>query len=484
MEIKDLKPQGLWQNFYAITRVPRPSGHLDAIRDFLMDFAKKNNIEAFIDNAGNVIYRQPATPGMEDRPVVTLQGHMDMVPQKTPDSTHNFEIDPIPAYIDGDWVKTRGTTLGADDGMAIAAIMGIMTDKTLKHGPLEALMTVDEETCMYGVNNLRGDTLKGTILLNLDNENEGEMIIGSAGGVNVTATLKYREAPVVGTHAVKIVLNGLQGGHSGLEINQGRANANKLLVRVVRDAIQHFDAHLVAWDCGNMRNAIPNNGSVVLTLPQVSLVDFEAQVGTWQDVFAEEFKGIEDGISLTVENVALPDMMVPEEIQDNLVNAILACHNGVMRNIPSLPEIVETSSNLAIVQIGAGEAMVKILVRSSQDSMRQLNAQTVSAPFEMAGMKVEWDGEYPAWQPDPNAAIVKHMEAVYKQLFGHEPKVQVVHAGLECGVIRALYPDMEPVSIGPTTRSPHTPGERTYIPDAEKYYRFVCATLETLPAKK
>ena len=461
MEIKDLEPKSLWANFYALTRVPRPSGHLDAIRQFLMEFAK------------------------EDRPIVTLQGHMDMVPQKSPDSTHNFETDPIPAYVDGDWVKTKGTTLGADDGMAIAAIMGIMTDKSLKHGPLEALMTVDEETCMYGVNNLSADTLKGRILLNLDNENEGEMIIGSAGGVNVTASMKYREVSTDPSQAaIKIALSGLQGGHSGLEINQGRANANKLLVRIVRDAVANFEAHLVSWNCGNMRNAIPNNGIVVLTMPKSCCADFGKQIKSWNKIFTEEYAGIEENILLTSEEIALPEKQVPEEIQDNLINAVYACHDGALRNIPSLPHIVETSSNLAIVEISKGKVMVKILVRSSQDSMRQYNAETVSSVFAMAGLKVEWEGEYPAWQPDTHSNIVELMKKVYNNLFGTDPVAQVVHAGLECGVIGSLYPGMEMVSIGPTTRSPHTPGERTYIPDAEKYYKFIVAILENLPAAK
>lgn len=485
MEIKDLHPQNFWKHFYAVTQVPRPSGHLEAIRAFLLSFAKENGIESFVDGAGNVIYRKEATPGMENRPVVTLQGHMDIVPQKSPDSKHNFETDPIPAYIDGDWVKTHGTTLGADDGMALAAIMAIMEDKSLRHGPLEAFMTVDEETCMYGVNNMAADTLKGEILLNLDNENEGEMIIGSAGGVNVTASLRYREiAAPDGSAAVCITLSGLQGGHSGLEINQGRANANKLAVRIVRDAIAHYGAHLAWWHGGNMRNAIPNNAKVTLTLPKENVKSFEEQVNVWKQIFVDEYQGIESNLHLSAEVVDTPEKQVPDEIADNLVNAIYACHNGVMRNIPTLPTIVETSSNLAIVDIDGGSVMVKILVRSSMDSMRQCNAETVSSVFAMAGMKVEWDGEYPAWQPDTNSKVVTLMQKVYHDLFGKDCVAQVVHAGLECGVIGALYPGMDMVSIGPTTRSPHTPGERTYIPDAEKYYRFVVATLENMPPKK
>lgn len=483
-EIKNLQPQAIWKNFDLLTQVPRPSGHLDKIQKFLLDWAKEKGVEASLDEAGNILMRKPATPGMEDCKVVTLQGHMDMVPQKSPDSCHNFETDPIQTYIDGEWVRAKGTTLGADDGMAVATIMAIMEDNTIKHGPLEGFITADEESTMGGVNNMTTDLLKGEILLNLDNETEGEMMIGSAGGVNLTATLEYKEVEVDATDAaVRVALGGLLGGHSGLEINEGRGNANKMMARFVQDAIANFDACLASWQGGNMRNAIPREAEVVLTLPKENVEALKEVADEWRATFTGEYESIEKGLVFTLEETALPAMIVPAEVQDNLVNALCGCHNGVMRFIPEVPSIVETSSNLAIVEIAGGKSMFKVLVRSSRDSMRECCAETLESIFSMAGMRVELDGAYPAWQPNPKSEIVALMRNVYRELFGTENKVQVIHAGLECGVIGAKYPQMDMVSFGPTMRSPHTPNERCHIPSVEKYWQFVLATLEQTPKK-
>lgn len=483
-DIKNLQPQAIWKNFYLLTQVPRPSGHLEKIQKFLLDWAKEKGIEAILDEAGNVLMRKPATPGMEDCKVVTLQGHMDMVPQKSPESDHNFETDPIEAYIDGDWVRAKNTTLGADDGMAVATIMAIMEANDIQHGPLEGFITADEESTMGGVNDMATDLLKGDILLNLDNETEGEMMIGSAGGVNLTATLEYKEVEVdAADAAVKVSLGGLLGGHSGLEINEGRGNANKMMARFVQDAIANFDACLASWQGGNMRNAIPREAEVVLTLPKENVEALKEIVEEWRATYTGEYEAIEKGLTFEVEDVALPAMIVPAEVQDNLVNALCGCHNGVMRFIPEVPSIVETSSNLAIVEIAGGKAMFKVLVRSSRDSMRECCAETLESIFSMAGMRVELDGAYPAWQPNPKSEIVELMRNVYRDLFNAENKVQVIHAGLECGVIGAKYPKMDMVSFGPTMRSPHTPNERCYIPSVEKYWQFVLATLARTPKK-
>ena len=483
-DIKNLQPQAIWKNFYLLTQVPRPSGHLEKIQKFLLDWAKEKGIEAILDEAGNVLMRKPATPGMEDCKVVTLQGHMDMVPQKSPESDHNFETDPIEAYIDGDWVRAKNTTLGADDGMAVATIMAIMEANDIQHGPLEGFITADEESTMGGVNDMATDLLKGDILLNLDNETEGEMMIGSAGGVNLTATLEYKEVEVdAADAAVKVSLGGLLGGHSGLEINEGRGNANKMMARFVQDAIANFDACLASWQGGNMRNAIPREAEVVLTLPKENVEALKEIVEEWRATFTGEYEAIEKGLTFEVEDVALPAMIVPAEVQDNLVNALCGCHNGVMRFIPEVPSIVETSSNLAIVEIAGGKAMFKVLVRSSRDSMRECCAETLESILSMAGMRVELDGAYPAWQPNPKSEIVELMRNVYRDLFNAENKVQVIHAGLECGVIGAKYPKMDMVSFGPTMRSPHTPNERCYIPSVEKYWQFVLATLARTPKK-
>lgn len=483
-EIKNLKPEAIWKNFYLITQVPRPSGHLDKIQKFLLDWAAERGIKAHKDKAGNILMYKDATPGMENCKVVTLQGHMDMVPQKTKDSTHNFETDPIETYIDGEWVKARGTTLGSDDGMAVATIMAIFEDDTIKHGPLEGFITADEETTMYGVNHMEDGELKGQILLNLDNETEGEMIIGSAGGVNLTATIQFKEAETDKDDiAVRVVLHNLLGGHSGLEINEGRANANKLMGRLVQDAIANFECCLAEWRGGNMRNAIPREAEVVLTLPKENLADFKEAVGEWRQTFKDEYAAIEKNLTLDIEETERPAHIVPAEIQDNLVDAICGCHNGVFRFIPEVPAIVETSSNLAIVEIANGEAMFKILIRSSRDSMRECLAESLESVFSMAGMKVELSGEYPAWQPNPHSEIVELMKKVYRDLFGKDNNVQVVHAGLECGVIGSHCPGMDMVSFGPTLRSPHTPNERCHWPSVDKYWKFVLATLENTPKK-
>ena len=479
--IKDLEPQIIWKNFYLLTQVPRPSGHLEKVQQFLLDWAKEHGIEAFKDNAENIVMRKPATPGREKAKTAVLQAHMDMVPQKVDDSTHNFETDPIETYIDGDWVKAKGTTLGSDDGMGVAAIMAVMESADIKHGPLEALITADEETCMYGVNNLSADTLKGDILLNIDNETMGEFVIGSAGGVNVSATMQYKPVALEeGDIAVKVSLKGLRGGHSGLEINEGRANANKLMARFVRQAIADDEARLCSWQGGNMRNAIPRTATVVLAVPLENYDDFCELAEYCQQVFNDEFRGVEEGITMTVETTAMPSGRVPEEIQDNLVDAIVACHDGVLRNIPSIPSVVETSSNLGIINIGAEEASILILARSSSETMMEYIQEMQESCFSMAGMKVEYGGNYGAWQPNFDSPIVAKMVDVYRKLFGEEAKVEVCHAGLECSIIGGVYPKMDLVSFGPTLRSPHTPDERCNIPSVAKFWPFLKALLEEI----
>ena len=482
MTIRELNPKAVWENFYLLTQVPRPSGHLEKVQQFLLQWAKERGIEAWKDEAENIIMRKPATPGMENRKMATLQAHMDMVPQKVDESRHNFETDPIETYIDGEWVKAKGTTLGSDDGMGVAAIMGIFESKDLKHGPLEALITADEETCMYGVNHLSADTLKGDILLNIDNETLGEFVIGSAGGVNVNCSLGYKEvAPEACDVAVKITLKNLRGGHSGLEINEGRANANKLMARLVRQAIIDDDARLASWQGGNMRNAIPRTAVVVLCIPKENLDDLRELVDYCREVFTNEYRGVEESLSLTLEETDMPKGQVPEEIQDNIVDALVACHDGVLRNIPSIPSVVETSSNLGIVKIADGEASILILARSSSETMMEYIQEMQESCFSMAGMKVTYSGQYGAWQPNFDSPITAKMVEVYNRMYPDAPaRVEVCHAGLECSIIGGVYPHMDLVSFGPTLRSPHTPDERCLIPSVEKFWNFLVQLLEEI----
>jgi dipeptidase D len=483
-EIKSLKPEKLWRNFDALTQVPRPSGHLEKVQQFLLDFAKKIGVEAFKDPAGNIVMRKPATAGMEGKKTVTMQAHMDMVPQKTPESNHVFEKDPIETYIDGDWVKAKGTTLGSDDGLGVAAIMAIFEDNSLKHGPIEALITRDEETGMFGANELPEGELKGDILLNLDSETWGKFVIGSAGGIDINAELDYKDVDTDPSDAaVKVTLKGLRGGHSGLEINEGRANANKLMVRFVREAISECEARMASWHGGNMRNAIPFKAEVVLTLPKENIDALKDLAADWKDEFEAEFAGIESGIEVIVEEVATPKTEVPQEIQDNLIDAIYACHDGVLRMVPSMPTLVETSSNLAIIDIEGGKAMFKILARSSNEEYKKYISTMLESCFNMAGMKTTFSGAYQGWDPNTNSEILKLLKGVYKDLFNEEADHEADHAGLECSVILSKYPNMDVVSFGPTLKSPHTTSERCYIPTVEPFYRLVCTALERIPEK-
>lgn len=483
-EITKLDPQCIWKNFYALTQVPRPSGHLEKIQQFLLDFGKQVGVEAFKDPAENIVFRKPATPGMENRKGVILQAHMDMVPQKTPDSPHNFETDAIQPWIDGEWVKATNTTLGADNGLGVAAIMAVMEDKSLVHGPVEALITADEETHMVGVNNLPSGELHGDILLNLDTELWGEFVIGSAGGVDVTATLDYQEVDTDPTDAaVKVTLQGLRGGHSGLEIQEGRGNANKMMVRFVREAIEETEARLASWHGGNMRNAIPFKAEVVLTLPKENVEALKELAADWLADFQEEYAPIEKNIQLTVEEVATPAKQVPVELQDNLINVIYACHNGVFRMIPHYLDVVETSSNLAIIDIAEGKTAIKILVRSSREDMKENLVKTLESCFNMAGMKVETTGDYAGWDPNPDSEILGLLLKEYKELFGKDGVVQVVHAGLECSVILGKYPHLDVVSLGPTLESPHTTTERALISTVEPFWQLLKKTLADIPEK-
>jgi dipeptidase D len=378
-------------------------------------------------------------------------------------------------------VKTHGTTLGADDGMGVAAIMAIMEDKSLKHGPLEALITADEETGMFGAFGLKEGELQGKVLLNLDSETEGELYIGCAGGTDVTATMQYLEIePYENRKAWRVTLKGLRGGHSGLEINEGRANANKLMGRFMREAVLTCNAGLAEWRGGNMRNAIPRDASVVITVPIRSKAKLMKLAADCEKLWNDEFATIENGITLSVEPTEMPESETPEEIRDNLINAILGCQNGVMRMIPTIPDTVETSTNLSIVEIGEGLATFSLLVRSSCDTMKEFQALSLKSVFTMAGMKVKFSGSYSGWQPDVKSPLLAAMKESYRGLFGTDATVCVVHAGLECGIINAASGGgMDMISFGPTLLSPHSPDERVFIPSIPRFYELVRNVVET-----
>ena len=482
-EIKDLQPAAIWHNFYKLTQIPRPSGHLEKIQKFLLDFAQEVGVEAFKDAAGNIVMRKPASPGYENRKTVVLQSHMDMVPQKTPESNHNFETDPIETYIEDGWVHAKGTTLGSDNGLGVAAILGVMEDKTLKHGPVEGLITADEETGMFGANALPKGELNADILMNLDSETWGKFVIGSAGGIDITATLEYQDVENDQEAAVKVVLQGLRGGHSGLEIHEGRANANKEMVRLVHKAIATLGARLASWHGGNMRNAIPFKAEVVLALPKNNVEALKKLVEAQRAAIEDEYKTIEKDVKLYAEETEKPQTLLPVEIQDNLVEAIYACHNGVTRMIPSYPDVVETSSNLAIIDIEDGKATIQILARSSREDMKEYIATQLQSCFNMAGMKVEFSGSYGGWDPNPDSEVLNMLMKIYKDMFGKDAIIQVDHAGLECSIILGKYPNLDVVSFGPNIRSPHTSTERCEIASVEPFWKLLTKALEEVPEK-
>ena len=485
MEKIELKPASVFHYFAEICKVPRPSKKEEKIIAYLLDFAEKQGLEAKKDEAGNILMKKPATPGKENLKTVILQSHIDMVCEKNSDSNHDFLNDPIETYVDGEWLKAKGTTLGADNGMGVAAIMAVFEDNSLVHGPLEALITSDEETGMYGAFGLKPGTVNGDILLNLDSEDEGELYIGCAGGEDLSASLEYKEEETDPEDiALKVTLKGLRGGHSGLEINEGRANANKLMARFVNQVITFDEACLVSWNGGNMRNAIPRECEVVITIPASEEEDVLAYVQECETLWNEEYHVHETPITFKAERVELPKYMVPAEIRDNLVDAIYACHNGVLRMIPTIPDTVETSNNLAIIKIGDGKADIKILTRSSRDSMKDYLNTSLESCFSMAGMQVVRSGGYSGWEPNVDSPILKAMKESYQAQFGVEPAVKVIHAGLECGIIGAVMPGLDMISFGPTLRSPHSPDERCLIPTVAKFYDFLVATLANAPVKE
>ena len=483
-DIRQLEPKALWQNFYSITRVPRPSHKKEEIGAFLVNFGKSLGLETLQDEIGNVLVRKPATPGLENRKTVILQAHMDMVPQKNRNVPHDFQTDPIDAYVDGEWVTAHDTTLGADNGIGLAAALTVLQSKDIKHPAIEVFITVDEETGMFGAFGLQPNFLTGDILINMDSEDEGELYVGCAGGVDANITFRYKEVEVEeGDVALKVSLTGLKGGHSGVDINLQRGNANKLMFRFLKDAVADYEARLASVDGGSLRNAIPREAFAVVTVPAEDVDDLVNFVKEYEELFIEEFKGVEETISFTVEQVDLPTGLIPEEVQDDLINGVTACPNGVARFIPELPTVVETSNNLAIIKSDGSSIKLQTLVRSSVESRKEELASQLESAFLLAGAKVELLGGYPGWKPNLDSPILKQMTKVYEDKFGKTPKVMIIHAGLECGIISTHYSHLDMISFGPTIKHPHSPDEKVNIATVAKFWDYLLATLENIPAK-
>jgi len=481
MNIEELNPQHVWHCFKQLTQIPRPSGHCKEVAKFLVAYGQSLGLETLQDEIGNVLIRKPASAGFEKHPGVILQGHMDMVPQKDNHKCFDFTTDPIEAYIDGEWVTANGTTLGADDGMGVAAAMAILADNKLEHPALEALFTVDEETGMYGAFDIKANWLQGKILLNLDSESEGELYVGCAGGVDPTATFAYVPAKAEeGDIAFKVVIGGLLGGHSGCDIHLQRANAIKLLSRFLKRAITDIEARLASIDGGSLRNSIPRDAEAIICIPEENQQELIDLIGEFNALFAKEYKGTDGNISLTAAQTNMPASLIPEEIQDNLIHALTACPHGVFRMIPEMPQIVETSNNLAIIKTEEGKVTINCLTRSSVESRKKELMSMIESTFAMAGAKVEFAGDYPGWLSDFHSELLSKMHDVYMGLFQKEPSIVTIHAGLECGIIGRNYPDMQMVSFGPTILHPHSPEEKVNIKTVDMFYAFIKEIIKNL----
>ena len=481
-EIKDLKPALVWNNFYQLTRQPRPSKHEEKVRAFLLKWGKEHKVETFADATGNVIMKVPATPGYENRKTVILQGHMDMVPQKNNDVKHDFLTDPIETWIDGEWVKAKGTTLGADDGMGVAMAMAVAESKDLKHGPIEILVTYDEETGMTGANKLEPGVLKGDILINLDSETEGELYVGCAGGMDTEGTGHYTKVRrPKGYQAYSLKVKGCQGGHSGMDIILCRANANRIAARLTDVILAKTDTKLVEFTGGNMRNAIPREAEVLLYIKDPSKVARVLRKAGLQVL--DEFAQTDPDMSISLTPAIFSKGYVKEDEARALVNAVLACPDGVERMSQTMPGTVETSNNLAIVKIAGGKVAIVTLMRSFIDSAKVALSRKIAAVLNNAGIKTRFVGAYSGWAPDDKSEILRVMKESYKKLYGKEPEVMAIHAGLECGIIGGIYPGLDMISCGPTLKSPHSPDERCFIPSVQKAWDFLVEVLKDIPEK-
>ena len=484
MTIKDLKPQVVWNNFYGLTRCPRPSKHEEIVRQHLLDWAKEHKVEAFADETGNVIMRIPATPGFENRKGVVLQGHMDMVPQKTADTVHDFLKDPINTVIDGEWVTAVGTTLGADNGMGVAMAMSVAEDKSVKHGPIEVLVTYDEETGMTGAEALKPGLLKGDILLNLDSEDENELCIGCAGGLDAEADFKYKSLPVpAGYVGYKIELKGLSGGHSGMDISLYRGNANKIMVRTLIPMLERYGAKVADFNGGSLRNAIPFEADAVIALPKEKATAALRYATEILKICRERFKESDPGFQWSITKVNKPARCIEDAVILNACKAIAVCPSNVIRMSQTMQGLTETSINLAVVRCKRGHLTVNSLLRSAMNTAKQDLALRVKYIFEFAGAKIKFFGGYPGWTPKPDTPINKLINDMHVKLYGTPMNVLATHGGLECALLGAKYPNWEMVSIGPTVLYPHSPDERVNIASVQRSWDLLKAVLENIPEK-
>ncbi|NJD61168.1 MAG: aminoacyl-histidine dipeptidase [Deltaproteobacteria bacterium] len=481
---QNMAPKDVWKRFYDMTQIPRRSLHEEKVRAYLVSFGNGLGLQTIVDNVGNVLIRKAPTPGMENRKGVILQAHMDMVADQTPDTVHDWDNDPIAAYVDNDWVRAEGTTLGADDGIGVALAMAVLESATIASGPLEALFTVNEEAGMDGATGLAPGLLTGDILINLDGEIEGDFTIGCAGGEAAAIQVPYKETGLPGGMAAyRVAVQGLQGGHSGLEINLGRGNAAKLLVRFLKDGAGRYGLRVSQIDSGTAANAIPRDGSALVCIPWGREPDFLAHISEYEGILKSELGAVETDLSVTAAVADPPPRIMNDKAQRDLVNALYGTPQGVIRMSDNVANLVETSTNMGVVHAGDRAMEVENRIRSSVDTSIDDVGSMLSSVWELAGAQVEFSGRYPGWKPNPESPLVLLMSDVYMALFAQEPNIGAVHAGLECGTIYGKYPNLDMISIGPTNQKVHTTDEQLFVPSVQKVMDLLVETLHQIPLK-
>lgn len=482
--IENLSPTPVWSIFKQICDIPHPSKHELKLRDHIIALCEQKSLKTQLDVTGNLLVSKPATEGMQDRQCVVMQGHLDMVPQKNADSEHDFVNDPITTYVDGDWLRASGTTLGADNGIGVAAGLAVMLSDNIPHGPLELLCTIEEETSMKGAFGLQPGFLNADILLNLDTEDEGELYVGCAGGADIIATLQLQQDLTPNSHlAYEIQVKGLLGGHSGLDIDSGRANANQIVNRFLLTYAKTLSIRVSSFNGGTLRNAIPRESFTLVTFDPLKEQAFKQAIEQFTQLMRLEYGKTEINLAIETKPVDLPDKILTDELQNNIQRAVASCFSGPLRMSDQFEGVVETSNNLAIVKSYEDRIEIICLTRSLVNSARDFTSQMIAGTFQMIGAKTEVDGAYPGWKPDSESAILQTMSDGYKSLYGKAPAIKVIHAGLECGLLGKPYPNMDMISFGPTIRGAHSPDERCHIPSVQKFWDYLLYSLANIPMK-
>jgi len=483
-EIRNQEPKAVWNHFADLNAVPRPSKKEERVIQFMVDFGKKLHLDTFVDTVGNVIIKKLASAGMENRKGIVMQGHLDMVHQKNSDTVFDFDKEGIKMFVDGDWIKAEGTTLGADNGLGVAAIMAVLSSKEIAHPAIEALFTIDEETGMTGAMGLEGNVLEGEILLNLDTEEDDEIGIGCAGGVDVTAARSYLEAKTPeNSTAFLITVKGLNGGHSGMDIIKGLGNANKIMNRLLFDGFANFGLRISEINGGSLRNAIPRESVATIVIDNISKEPFLFETNELINNIKEEFSALEKNLSIEIKEVKSPKKVMDLGVQEGFTRVIYAALNGVYRMSPDVAGLVETSNNIARIIVKEGTIKVGCLTRSSSETNKWDLANSLRSCFELAGFEVEFSGTYPGWLPNVNSEILKVVTTIYTDLFKENPRVAACHAGLECGILGQNYPKMDMISFGPTIRGAHSPDEKAQISSTQKFWKLLIEILENIPKK-